>query len=455
MAVLPVAVRAAAVGSEVRGAWVSAWNGGYLTPEQADSTIAAAKAAGLNTLFIQARKVADAYYNSSIEPRAPNLAPDFDPLAYMIEKAHGQGLRVHAWVNVCRVWIGQGMPTDPNHLVNLHPDWLNKDSSGTVKAADGIFIDPGVPAAREHVAKVVQEIAQKYDIDGVHLDYIRYPGKDWGYSAEALARYQAETGAQSRPSPGDPKWLRWRRDRVTDLLKGIRKAVRGVKPGLRISAATVSWANCSWDFCSTAPYKLTCQDWKEWLSKGLLDANVPMNYQCESTARGMSRFRSWLSGFRRWSAGKPTYVGIDVHHNTPDGILRQIKAVKRYRLGGFVLFSFNDLPGRDAIVSALSGKPWVTVSKPPLTSQEANVAESRVAFEKGIRSAEANQLGMAKVYLNQAITLDPNYAEAYFRLGRCYFRENNVYKARELYTKTIEIDPNHVGAKTELDALKP
>ena len=148
-------------------------------------------------------------------------------------------------------------------------------------------------------------------------------------------------------------------------------------------------------------------------------------------------------------------MGIDVHHNTPRGILRQIQAVKRYRLGGFVLFSFNDLPGRDKLLSALSGKPWVTAAKPPLTDQEANVAESRVAFEKGIRSAEANQLGMARVYLNQAITLDPNYAEAYFRLGRCYFRENNRGKARELYTKTLEIDPNHAGAKAELDALGP
>ncbi|HOK55146.1 MAG TPA: family 10 glycosylhydrolase, partial [Armatimonadota bacterium] len=84
---------------EFRGAWVTAWSNGFLTPEEADETIRLAKEANLNALFIQVRKVGDAYYKSSFEPRAKNIEnlPDYDPLAYVIEKAHAEGLEVHAW----------------------------------------------------------------------------------------------------------------------------------------------------------------------------------------------------------------------------------------------------------------------------------------------------------------------------------------------------------------------
>ncbi len=89
---------------EIRGAYVTAWTKGFLTREEADATLSAAKKANLNALFIQVRKVADSYYESSIEPTGTNLSKDFDPLAYIIPKAHAQGIEVHAWVNVYRVW---------------------------------------------------------------------------------------------------------------------------------------------------------------------------------------------------------------------------------------------------------------------------------------------------------------------------------------------------------------
>ncbi|MCE5322793.1 family 10 glycosylhydrolase [bacterium] len=430
---------------EFRGGWVTAWNKGLFTPSEADATIAAAKKAGLNTLFVQVRKVGDAYYDSSIEPRGENIAPGFDPLAYMVEKGHANGIRIHAWVNVCRVWREKTLPTDPSHIVNRHPDWLNKEYDGNMHADDGMFMDPGVPDAREYTADLIADIAKRYDLDGIHLDYIRYSGTAWGYSDIALARYKAENGTQCRPKPDDPKWLRWRMDQVTELVSVIRSRVHAVKPNLTITAATIAWGDCMPTFTDNAACKRTCQNWCNWLNGGLIDAAVPMNYRRENKADMAAQFRLWLKGFAKWGNGRPTYVGVDLHNNSTSNILRQIAAVRKAGLQGYVLFSFNDFPVRDAIVAALAKQSGV--------SSNEECSTSAGFFDKGIRCAEANQLGMAKVYLKKSIEMDQNNAEAHFRLGRVYLREKNYTMAKQEFDTTLTLDPSHEGAKVELESI--
>ncbi|MEN6357942.1 MAG: family 10 glycosylhydrolase [Armatimonadota bacterium] len=430
---------------EVRGGWVTAWNKGLFTPSEADATIAAAKKAGLNTLFVQVRKVGDAYYESSIEPRGDNIVPGFDPLAYMIEKGHANGIRIHAWVNVCRVWREKTLPADISHIVTRYPEWLSREYDGSSHAEDGMFMDPGVPDAREYTASLIADIAKRYDLDGIHLDYIRYPDSKWGYSDIALARYKAETGVSDKPEPGDSDWVCWRMKQVTELVKLIRSRVHAVKPNVTITAATIAWGDCKPTFTDNAACKRTCQDWCGWLAGGLIDAAVPMNYRRESKADMAAQFRLWLKGFAKWGGGKPTYVGIDLHNNSTSNILRQIAAVRKAGLQGYVLFSFNDFPVRDSIVAALA--------KQPGASSNVECSTSAQFFDKGIHCAEANQLGMAKVYLKKAIELDPNYIEAHFRLGRVYLREKNYTMAQQEFEATLQLDPSHAGAKSELDGL--
>ncbi|MGB9620383.1 MAG: glycoside hydrolase family 10 protein, partial [Armatimonadota bacterium] len=332
---------------------VTAWTSGFFTAQEVDSTVAAAKKAKLNALFIQVRKNGDAYYRSETEPRGSGVAADFDPLAAVIEKAHAAGIEVHAWVNTVRMWASKTPPTDPKHVVNRHPEWINKDVNGSTRASEGLYLDPGIPEAREYIASVIEEIAKNYEVDGIHLDYIRYPGKDWGYSDLALANYFAATGCSTRPKPDDPKWLQWKRDQVTELVRLIRQKVKSVRPNALLSAATIAWGDCPAVFSSATPYAVACQDWKKWLADGLIDANVPMNYKQESSAKQAASFRNWLQGFGRWSSGKPTYVGVEVHINQAAETVRQIEAIRKAGLDGFVLFSFNDTKRRDAIAEAV------------------------------------------------------------------------------------------------------
>ena len=341
--------------AELRGAWVSAWGPGYLTAGQIDATIAAARKAGINALFIQVRKNADAYYDSEIEARASDIAADFDPLAYAVSTGHAQGMQVHAWVNAFRVWTSKKPPADPKHIVNLHPEWINVDSKGNTRASEGTYLDPGVPAAREHIAKIVLDIANRYNVDGIQWDYIRYPSGEWGYSDAALARYYADTGATTKPAAKDPKWLAWKRDQVTALVKTASEQVRAIKPKLLITASTIAWGGCPAEFAGTEAYAVVCQDWKLWAEKGYIDANLPMCYKTERSTRSAQSFRNWLVGFGKWAGGKPVYVGIDVTQNDDAGVLAEIEAVRKAGLGGYVLFDFNQSQRRGSLVDAMAG----------------------------------------------------------------------------------------------------
>jgi len=328
--------------AQVRAAWVSGWGKGLYTRAEVDRTIAAAKQAKLNVIFFDCRKAADAHYLGGIEPVAKGVEPGFDPLGYAIERAHLEGIEVHAWVSVYRVWRGDPNLAGPKHLLNTHPEWLSYSCFGERRSSDGTFVNPGAPEATAYTTRVIVDIVTRYDVDGLQLDFIRYPHADWGYSAIALRRYCEQTGTRTRPAPSDPKWREWKRRQVTLHVAEIRAAVHRVKPRLPISAATICWGDCPSDFGGAFAYRHLGQDWKGWLARGLIDANCPMNYRRGGIAREAGQFGKWLASLRKWGGGKPVYVGVATYLNGAPGVLRQIDEIERHRMDGFAVFSFNE-----------------------------------------------------------------------------------------------------------------
>ncbi len=347
-AVLSVAAESS---ESVRGVWVTAWTPGLRTPEEIDATLDAAQKAGINTLFWQVRKTGDAYYSSSIEPLGDGVPPGFDPLAYGIKEAHRRHMKLHAWVNMLRVWKIEKLPSDPKHLVLSKPEWLSCDFSGKTVSADGMFLDPGIPEVRAYLVRLIADISKRYSIDGIHLDFIRYPGTEWGYSNLALKYYAQDTGQTDRPQPTDARFAKWRRDRVTLLVKAIKSVVK--KP---VTVAAVCWGQNQTNFSNSSAYTRAFQDWSSWCSSGLIDAVVPMCYLKEGDKRYAAWFREWVSAFTTHASGKPVYVGVAAYLNTPQQTIAQMKVVSQAGHGGFVLFSFNQSPQRDALVEALAGK---------------------------------------------------------------------------------------------------
>jgi len=110
-----------------------------------------------NTLFIQVYGDGLALHRSALVPRPDLVEPGFDPLALAVVEGHRRGIEVHAWMNVCNTWSGGlGTPASPTHLVRLHPEW------------EGF---------RDYSLQVAAKIAGRYAVDGIHLDYLQFPGR--------------------------------------------------------------------------------------------------------------------------------------------------------------------------------------------------------------------------------------------------------------------------------------
>ena len=166
----------------------------------------------------------------------------------MVEAGHRAGLKVHAWINAMPIWRDEAAPKDPRHVFNLHgPDrtgpenWLTRNREGVMKFPVGYFLDPGHPAAQEHLVSVYLDITRRYAIDGIHFDYIRYPeteerlprGSNVGYNEVSLARFQGATGRTDVPAPDDEAWTRWRRQQVTELVRRVSIEARAIRPKIR------------------------------------------------------------------------------------------------------------------------------------------------------------------------------------------------------------------------------
>ena len=156
--------------------------------------------------------------------------PDFDPLAYLIAAAHAArpAIEVHAWVAAMPLATASAPPAAPEHVYHSHGPaapgeemWLSVAADGSLAVEDTLSLDPGHPAAAQHIVDVVLNLVRNYGVDGIHFDRIRYAGEAFGYNSVSLARYAEATGATGIPAPADPAWQAWRRDQLTALMRQI------------------------------------------------------------------------------------------------------------------------------------------------------------------------------------------------------------------------------------------
>ncbi|MEE9394167.1 MAG: family 10 glycosylhydrolase [Planctomycetota bacterium] len=342
--------------SMTRALWIDSWGPGIATAAQCDAAIAHAKEAGYNTLLIEVRKVGDAYYESSLEPRATD-APEFDALAYFIEHAKRQsGLRVEAWIVANRIWKGHAEPAEskPRHVIHVHPEWLLRRRDLAKEASSetpepSLYLDPSQPGARAWTADVAADIVRHYDVDAIHLDYIRYPGSEWGYGAASLARFRRDTGATQDPAPDDAKFVQWRIDQVSRQLTEIRDAIRAVDPAVDLTAATLTWGEIKGsDYAATRGYLEGLQDWPAWCRAGLLDVVYPMHYKREHDERWAADYRNWFQLFRRVRRGTRLVVGVGAYLNDIAGSEAQLRDAWRAGFDGIAVFSYRSSNRGDA-----------------------------------------------------------------------------------------------------------
>jgi uncharacterized lipoprotein YddW (UPF0748 family) len=310
--------------------WVTAWGQGLKSPAQIDRLVETAKTAHLNALLVQVRKRGDAYYFSDTEPHAADVAPTFDPLAYLLAKAHGAGIQVHAWMVAFPAWSDRKHAPPSNHVATLHPEWMTVHKDGhrmTVWDGDeGEFLDPGVPEVQSYLVGVVRELVTKYPVDGVHLDYIRYPGRQWGYNPVSVYRFLNETGHTPAGSPKE--WDQWRRDQVTNVVTRISRAIEEARPSVRLSAAVFPAPYDS--------YTLRLQEWEKWTKLGLVDFVAPMNY-----ATSRSRFASRSASIFSRIKSRPVYMGVGGGNKPEAAVLDQMQLLQSKGVPGIILYHYD------------------------------------------------------------------------------------------------------------------
>lgn len=318
---------------EFRGAWVTAWGDGFKTPSQVENLVENLRTHHYNAILMQARKRGDAYYfptAPNLEPRAGDIASDFDPLQELIDQAHLHGIEVHAWIVVNNISMEDNESYDPNHVVHTHPELLTKNNDGETLIAEGYYLDPGNPAANQWNYRVVMDLVSNYDIDGIHFDYIRYPSKHAGYNAVAIERFMNEfpvPGINLPPSSADPEFSDWRRRQITDWLRATYVDVMAVKPEMKFTVAVFS----NHDNAHDSVY----QDWPQWMDEQIIDAYSPMNYTDNNQ---LFQAQSIFANDRK--NGRHCYMGQCGYRNTLANSAQQIADLRTIGCEGNVLFSY-------------------------------------------------------------------------------------------------------------------
>jgi uncharacterized lipoprotein YddW (UPF0748 family) len=358
---------------EGRGIWVVRYQ--MSSPKVLDQVVDESRRGRFNLLFVQVYGRGDAYYRSQFVPRSEALAetpPDYDPLDYVLTKGHAAGLQVHAWLNALYVWpYPPPYPLASQHVVNSHPDWLVADDEGRnltqysqaerVKdSSEGLYLDPANPLVRSYCLQVCKELAERYDVDGVHLDFIRYPGPHWGFNQGPVEAFIKRWGVDPRllsvwvqnPLPELfiekklPRHLRWqyyyyslwaeqKSGYITELVKAIQREVKSVNAEAVLSTAVFPDPQLA--------YYLKGQDWPTWLSQGYVDLIVPMVYHGD-----YDRVLVQMAEAKRRAQGRAVFAGLGAWIKDPLDIQQEVEGLKAIGVDGFSYFSYQGMKECDA-----------------------------------------------------------------------------------------------------------
>ncbi len=334
--------------SEVRAIWVTRWD--FRTESDVRKIIRSCASLGLNRVIFQVRGQADSYYRSSFEPWGEELGgppekdgdPGFDPLQVALDEARKEGISLHAWVNVLPGWKGTTPPKSRKHLVHVHPEWFLTDQKGNRRIFTKrgyALLNPCTPAVRVHLVLVIREIAARYPVDGILLDYVRFlhrdpaRGEDVPHDALTLEIFRNETGTTPEDNP--QAWDRFRLRAIDRVVEETTRAVRLQRPGCRLSVAAVRE--------SKRARTHLFQDAESWKRRGWIDDIYPMNYEAD-----LQEFGKNLRGWVRACGGDSIVVGMGIHLlrsaekvRNQLGILRAAPPTER--ASGYCLFAYSEL----------------------------------------------------------------------------------------------------------------
>ncbi len=316
---------------EFRGVWNHSGLGLY--PGDWDRTCRLLAESGIGAVFPNVLWPGAAHYRSGVVPGSHIFKTYGDQIESCVEAARKSGVEVHAW-KVC--W---------NLGNNGSRAWIKSlEKEGRLqRSVKGITLDWLCPSHPENVTMEVEAVAdlvRRYKINGVHLDYVRYPDSASCYCEGCRLRFERDIGKSVSGWPASAatgrfreEFRKWRTGQITDFVRRVRSETRRINPDVKLSAAVYS----TYPVCARS----VGQDWGFWLREGLVDFVVPMNY-----AQDMASFNEMLTRQAALPGSKDRiYTGIGVTTSesrlAADQVIDQIAMARRLGLRGFVLFDLN------------------------------------------------------------------------------------------------------------------
>ena len=372
LAVVLVPLLAQSPKHEVRAVWLTTLNGldwpsstsPAVQKQQLETIIDRLKAGGINTVLVQTRIRATTLYPSAIEPWDACLTgtggrhPGYDPLQFCIDLCHQRGMECHAWV--VTIPVGKWAKAGCQQLRKRQPKLVKR-------IGDEGFMDPEQTATADYLARICGEIAHNYDIDGIHLDYIRYPER-WKLKGVA-ARQKG-------------------RQHITAIVRKIAETVRAEKPWVKLSCSPIGkyddltrYRSGGWN-ARTA----VCQDAQAWLRDGLMDMLLPMMY-----FQG-NNFYPFAIDWQEQSHGRIVAPGLGIYFLDPregpwtlDVVERQLHVLRQLGMGHCYFrsrFFTDNVKGIYDLAQHLDATPALT---PPMTwaGKLAPEAPRQLTLDKG------------------------------------------------------------------------
>jgi uncharacterized lipoprotein YddW (UPF0748 family) len=298
-----------------------------------EEALAAVERVGCRRIYLQVSGRWDAFYPSQVfgPPATAPFAPGWeDPFGEALADARARGIEVHAWVNAMLAWSAEEPPR-AGHVFRSHPDWFVADARGRSMRSlsraeldrrglrgEGWFLDPAVLEVRTELRRFILELVLRYPVNGVHLDYIRYPAGWAPLGGAATVGY---------------------------LVGLIRDDLARVRPDVGLSAAVLPVPEVARETFG--------QDWAEWLERGILDEAVPMVYRDDAAAIGRI-----VDAYPERLARGRLRIGVRLDGIDPGEVRRAAQELAGEGVPGVALFSHNLLvedPAWRGVTDLLAG----------------------------------------------------------------------------------------------------
>jgi len=263
----------------------------------------------MNAMVVQVRPSGDAFYKSRFAPWSEFISgtqglaprPYYDPLEFMIEKCHERNMEFHAWMNPFRAISHKRFSSVcAQNIVNKHPEW-------TFQYGERVYLNPGIPAVRDYLLRVVMEVVRNYDVDGIHFDDYFYPYPQNGQALPDRGTY--EVYGKNFASIDS-----WRRNNIDLFISALSDSIKSAKPYVKFGVSPVGiWRNRRQDSRGTAvrsnftSYDMLHADVRTWLEKGWVDYVAPQVYF--NIAHPTADYAKLVPWWAENSFGRHVYVG--------------------------------------------------------------------------------------------------------------------------------------------------